>query len=107
MGIFPPGLVYQRQLDAEIKNAIAKLGPEAVHVSYSLKEDSTGEPSLFFRVVLTDEAAQEVNLLHATEGISRAIFNEVRPIENWGLFPYFNYRSHSEWKRLKDPEWAA
>jgi hypothetical protein len=107
MGIFPPGLVYQRQLHADIKNAIAKLGPEAVHVSYSVEEDSTGDPSLFFRVVLTDEAAQEQNLLNATQSVSKVISSEVHPLENWGLFPYFNFRSYSEWKRANDPEWAA
>jgi hypothetical protein len=42
----PSGFVHQGQLDAEIKNAIGKLGPEAVHVTYNLGADSTGE-SLF------------------------------------------------------------
>ena len=31
MPMVPSGFVHQGQLDAEIKNAIGKLGPDAVH----------------------------------------------------------------------------
>jgi hypothetical protein len=107
MAIVPAGLVHRGQLDIEIKTAVGKLGPEATHVSYSLGEDSTGEPSIFFRIVLTDTAAGEENLADITGRIATALFNEIRPIENWGLHPYFNFRSVSEQQRRKDPEWAT
>ena len=102
----PSGFVHQGQLDAEIKNAIRKLGPEAVHVAYSLGTDSTDEPSIFFRIVLSDSAAREDTITEATGRISTILFDEVRPIENWGLHPYFNFRSQSEQQRRPDPEWA-
>ena len=58
MPMVPSGFVHQSQLDAEIKNAIGKLGPEAVHVAYNLGADSTGEPSVFFRIVLAEKCGQ-------------------------------------------------
>ena len=103
MSTFPRGLVNYRQLDAEIQDAIRKLGPEVEDVSYSFREDSTGDPSIFFRIVLTDEvAAQHGRLVDITEGIVRIFLEEVSPIENWGLHPYFNYSSHSEHQRRNE-----
>ena len=106
MPMVPSGFVHQAQLDSEIKNALRKLGPEAVHVAYNLGEDSTGEPSIFFRIVLTDAATREDTLAEVTGRIATILFDEVRPIENWGLHPYFNFRSESEQQRRKDPDWA-
>jgi hypothetical protein len=106
MPMVPSGFVHQGQLDAEIKSAVGKLGPEAVHVAYNLGADSTGEPSIFFRIVLADAAAREETLTEITGRIATILFDEVRPIENWGLHPYFNFRSQSEQKRRRDPEWA-
>jgi hypothetical protein len=106
MPMVPSGFVHQGQLDADIKNAVRKLGPEAVDVFYSVGTDSTGEPSIFFRVVLTDAATREDTLTEITGRIATILFDEVRPIENWGLHPYFNFRSQSEQQRRKDPEWA-
>lgn len=103
----PSGFVHQGQLDAEIKSVVSKLGPETAHVSYSLGEDSTGEPSIYFRVVLTDAAAREENLAGVTGRIATLLFDELRPIENWGLHAYFNFRSQTEQQRRRDPEWAA
>lgn len=104
MPMVPRGFVHQGQLDSEIKSAVRKLGPEVVHVTYRLSEDSTGEPSIFFRIVLTDAATREDILTETTGRIATILFDEIRPIENWRLHPYFNFSSESEQKRQKDPE---
>ena len=107
MAIVPAGLVHQGQLDTEIKSAIRRLGPEAALVSYSLGADSTGEPSVFFRIVLTDAAAREEMLADVTGRIATLLFDELRPMERWGLHAYFNFRSYAEHRSRNDPEWAA
>lgn len=107
MAMLPAGLAQQAQLDLEIQSAIGKLGEEAAHVSYGLGADSTGEPSVFFRIVLTDAAAREEALADVTGRIATLLFDELRPMQNWGLHAYFNFRSYSEHQSRKDPEWAA
>jgi len=102
----PSGFVHQAQLDEDIKSAILKLGPEVIHVAYSLRADSTGEPSIFFRIILADSATTEEALAEVTDRIATILFDEIRPIENWGVHPYFNFRSHSEQQKRPDPEWA-
>lgn len=106
MRMVPAGFVHQTQLRNQIAKAVGRLGKEAVHVYYSLGEDSTGEPSIFFRIVLTDAASKEEKLAEVTSRIDRILSDELRPQENWGLLPYFRYRSKSEHEKLNDSEWA-
>jgi hypothetical protein len=102
----PAGFVHQTQLADEIAKAIAKLGQDVVRVKHSLGTDSTGESSIFFRIVLTDPASREDRLAEVTNRIATVLFDEIRPHENWGLLPYFSFRSESEQKKRNDPEWA-
>ena len=99
MAIVPSGLVHQAQLAADIERAKTKVGPEAVDVSYRLDEDSTGEPSIFFRIILADWATVEGQLPEVTGRIAATLRDEIHPYENWGLFPYFNYGSEAEWRK--------
>ena len=96
MAIVPSGYVLQSQLAADVEKAKTKLGPEAIEVSYRLDADSTGEPSIFFRIILADWATAEENLSAVTGRIATTLFKEVRPFENWGLHPYFNFGSSAE-----------
>jgi hypothetical protein len=102
----PSGFVNQAQLGNEIMNVVGKLGNEVVRVKYSLGTDSSGEPSIFFRIVLSDAASREDGLADVTGRIATILFDEIRPYENWGLLPYFSFRSKSEQAIRNDPEWA-
>lgn len=105
--IVPIGFVHQGQLDRELKNSVAKLSDkEVVRVRYSIGVDSTGEPAIFFRIVLSDSASRASALAEVTDRVSATLFDELRPLENWGLNPYFNFRSNSEQNKRNDPEWA-
>jgi hypothetical protein len=106
MPMVPSGFVNQAQLSNEITRAIRKLGKEVVRVNYSLGTDSSGEPSIFFRIVLSDAAGREDILADVTGRIVKIVFDEIRPHENWGLFPYFSFRSKSEQASRNDPEWV-
>ena len=100
------GYVNQAQLGDIIAQAAKHLGPEVVHVAYSLGPDSTGEPSLFFRILLDDAYIREDTIADLTRRIATTLFDCIRPVENWGLRPYFNFRSKSEQERSQDPEWV-
>lgn len=101
----PTGFVNQAQLGVLISHAAQHLGPEVVHVAYSLGPDSTGEPSVFFRILLADGYIHDDTIADLTGRIAGDLFDAVRPMENWGLRPYFNFRSKSEQERRRDPDW--
>lgn len=102
---FPTGLIHQGELAAQIERAKSSFGPEVAHLAYRLGEDSTGEPSIFFRITLLDWATAENLIADVTGRVAGTLFDEVRPLENWGLRPYFNFRSYSEQQRRPDPDW--
>ena len=106
MAMATGAFVNRRQLEAEIQQAISKLGPEAHQVFYRFEDDSTGEPSIFFRVVLSDEAVQQSTLAKTTGNIMMQLFDEIEPVANWGLHAYFNFRSRSEQDERFDPDWT-
>ncbi|MBK9165998.1 MAG: hypothetical protein IPM24_00880 [Bryobacterales bacterium] len=106
MPIVPARFVHHDQLARDVAKAIDKLGREVVRVNYGLGTDSTDEPSIFFRIVLTDSASREDKLADVTGRIASILSREIRPYENWGIVPYFSFRSKSEQAERNDPEWA-
>ena len=51
---------------------------------------------LNFRIVITDAASRKEVLGEVTSRIRQFLIDELAPIENWGLFPYFSFRNQSE-----------
>ena len=101
----PTGLIHQRELDTQIERTKASLGPDVVHLAYRIGEDSTGAASIFFRITLRDTATAEDVIMEATGRVATILFDQIRPVENWGLRPYFNFRSESEQRKRPDPDW--
>src|SRR5277367_4195028 len=104
----PTGFINQTQLANAVEQAALKLrsGSEVVRVRHSTGVDTSGEPSIFFRIVLSDAASREATLADVTGNIATILFEEIRPYENWGLTPYFSFRSQSEQALRNEPEWA-
>ena len=104
--VVPSGYINQAHLAAEIERVRQKLGPDVVHLKYSLRPNTSDEPSIYFRIVLTDSASSRENLGNVSRKIVTLFFDELHPYENWGLNLYFNFRSKSEHETLNDPAWA-
>ena len=97
------------ELDRAVREATQALGPEVVRLRYSLERDWSGDEAIIFRVVLSDEASRRENLLPATTRIEWAILDRLQPLEEWGVLPYFRYRSQTEQTEqadLQEPAWA-
>jgi hypothetical protein len=103
----PTGLISQAEISNAIDQVIGKLGPEVVRVRYNIGTDTGGDTALFFRVVLADTLAVDPDtFVDAANRVRATVVKELQPLENWGLFPYFNFRSNAEQKELNDPKWA-
>jgi hypothetical protein len=53
-------------------------------------------------VTLSEEAAKRRSLEEATRQIIDLVDQRVNPIDQWGLIPYFSFRSQSEQARLRE-----
>jgi hypothetical protein len=56
---FPSGWVNQAQIASSVKRAEAALAPDVVRIRYSFGNDWTGDPSIFFRIVLSDDSSRK------------------------------------------------
>jgi len=88
------GFVHQGQLRDEVAQAAKALDPSEVRdVQFSLGTDSSGEPSIFFGILLTTYGSQESRLAEVTGRVATTLFDKIQPYNRWGLQPYFNFTS--------------
>lgn len=106
MPYIPVGFIDQRVLQEMIEKAKSVLGPEVWHVAYRVGENNTGTPAIFFRITMQDFAMTENAISDSTGRVATALFDQIRPLENLGLRPYFNFRSVSEQQTRPDPDWV-
>jgi hypothetical protein len=76
--------------------------PGVVKWRYTFDDDWSGDPAIFFWVVVTDEASKPQNLRQTKAAFIAMINKHVDLPGEWGLIPYFNFRSRSEQAELKD-----
>jgi len=99
-----PGLVNQALLDEAVAQAAKALDSREVRdLRFSLGPDASGEPSIFFGILLTPHASHESRLADVTGRVTATIFDQLQPYNRWGLQPYFNFtadRAH-----FRNPGW--
>jgi hypothetical protein len=105
VAIVPRVFVNQSEIASAIQRVAFALAPDVVQIRYSLGGDWTGDPSIYFRIVLSDDASRPTRLREITQRVERTILGEI-DTDELGLNPYFKYRSLSEHAALKDPAWA-
>ena len=98
----PRAHVEQEQLMDTIKRAAQHLAPEVVDIIPALGNDWSGEPAVFFTVVLSDAVARRPDqLLKVTNRVSNFMVEQVAPLEEWGVLPYFTFRTHAEQTKVE------
>src|SRR5258708_3231404 len=92
----PRAYANQAEFGTAVSEIERQFQPQIIYVRYSFGNDWTGEPSVFFRVLLSDEASRIERLRNISVQFEDAIEEQLEPREKWGVLPYFNYRSASE-----------
>jgi hypothetical protein len=100
----PAALTKQAEIDAAIQRVQQSIGPEVLRIRYEIGEDWSGQWAIFFRVVLTDDAAKR----RLRDIASKVVWGLARELDfpGMGVFPYHNFRSESEQAMLREPAWA-
>jgi hypothetical protein len=93
-----------KEIEQIAQQTAVKFPSEVVRIRHYIGHDWTGDPSITFRVVLSDDAAAREHLSEITEPIRREIFDELVRRES-EYYPYFEFRSKTEFDTLKDPTW--
>jgi hypothetical protein len=97
----PRGVAQPTEL-AKHLSALAPFPPGVVNFRHTVENDWSGDPAIFFWITLSDEAARRPVLSKTSRNIMDFITQRLDPIGQWGLIPYFNFRSQSEQANLKE-----
>jgi hypothetical protein len=99
----PSAVTKQAEIEAAIDRVKGSI-PDVVRIRYEIGEDWGGQWAIFFRVVLTDDAARR----RLRDVASRVVWELARQLDfpRMGVFPYRNFRSESEQAALQEPAWA-
>jgi len=103
--IVPAIFVNVPQLQADVRRAEKSLGSDVVRINFEIGSDVMGFDSIFFNIVLTDEASRPDQLRFVAQHVALTLMNQLKTDEN-GVHAYFNFRSQSEVAGTKDPAWA-
>jgi len=102
----PTAFAQEARFQATVTRVAQRLAPHVVSIIPTLGNDWSGEPAVFFMVILSDAASRRDQLLKISNQVSEAIVRDVQPLEQWGVLPYFNFRSQSEQAKLNQPALA-
>ncbi len=100
----PSAVTKQAEINAAIHRVQQIVGPDVVRIRYEIGEDWSGQWAIFFRVVLTDDAAKR----RLRDVATKVVWELARQLDfpGMGVFPYHNFRSESEQATLQEPAWA-
>ena len=100
----PAAITQQAEIEDKVRAVEATLRPDVIHIWHEIGEDWSGQWAIFFRVVLSDDAAKHRLRKVATNVEWRLA--ERLDFAALGVFPYHNFRSESEQAALRDEAWA-
>ena len=103
----PTAFAQQAQFRAAVSSVAQQLRPHVIDLTFTLGNDWSGEPAVFFMVILSNAASQRDQLLRTTNQVSNVIVQSVQPLEQWGVLPYFNFRSEEEQAKINKQSLAS
>jgi hypothetical protein len=100
----PSAAMKQSEIQAAIDAVERNLAPDVDHIRYEIGEDWSGQWSIFFRVVLSDDAARG----RLRDVRAKVMWDLGRRLDfpSMGVVPYHNFRSLTEQEALQEPAWA-
>src|SRR5437899_10493090 len=93
-----------KEFEQNVQQTAMKFPAKVVRIRHSFGYNWDGDPAIFFRVVLSDDASHIDTLGEVTARIRRTLSEDLRLHES-EYFTYFNFRNKTEADKLKDPEW--
>lgn len=113
LGFKPVDLYSEEALASSVKS-VEQMFPEDIeHIRYSVREDWTYDPAIFFRVLLKDRNDEMAKAARRRDdsfkpffALMRRIESELRTaVDDLHLPLYFDFRLVSEQRDIKEPTW--
>lgn len=93
-----------KDLDRQVRDVERQFAGEVIGIRYSVGEDWSGDPAIYFRVLLKESASGQQVIGEIAHRISR-VLSDIVYTASPDYIPYVNYRSEREQEELQDPQW--
>ena len=100
----PSGATNTLAIDRAVAEVVTQLAPDVAYIRYDIGWDWSGDPAIYFRVVLSDEAGRQ-RLMEVADEVVRRLAERL-DFQSMGLYAYHNFRSVSEQAVLREEAWA-
>jgi hypothetical protein len=100
----PLAISRETEIEAAVAEVERELKPDVVRIRYEIGHDWSDEWAIFFRIVLTDEAARNRRGELMTQ-VQRELARRL-DFRALGVWSYHNYRTESEQARRREEAWA-
>jgi len=94
MAIMPAAVTRQSEIQQGLAEVQQGLKPDVVFIHYDIRPDWDGDRAIYFRILLTDEAAEQ-RLNEIATNVVRRLANRFDFLA-LGLIPYHKFSSVSE-----------
>jgi hypothetical protein len=100
----PSAVTKQSEIEAAICEVAQALAPDVVRIRYDIGEDWSGQWAIFFKILLSDDAAKR----RLREVATKMVWGLAGRLDfvGMGVTPYHNFRSISEQATLQEQAWA-
>jgi hypothetical protein len=84
-----------------------KFPAEVVRIRHTFSRDWDGDPAIYFRIVVTDEARRTIPLKDLTGRVEDALIKDLALYTSeYSIYnSYFYFRTKAEQDESKDPQW--
>ena len=103
--LLPSGIVQETQINAAITDVYRQLAPDVVRIRYDFGQDWSGDDAIFFRILISDDAARTQKRIRETVDRTMHLLESVLNFTGMGLLVYHNVRSVSEQAMLREKSW--
>ena len=89
----------------QVNQVVAELAPDVVRIRMIISTDSIGEPAIFFKGILSDEAATREGFREVSVKAEARIKDWLGPDLIASHFPYFRWRLQSDQAAWREASW--
>ena len=90
----------------QVDRIAQELAPDVIHIRLQIGQDWSEHPSIYLRVILSDETSRLDRLSETTQKVSRKLEEELEFDKLTDYIKYIRFRSQSEQAKMQgDPEW--
>ena len=104
LGILVGMIAAATAMQEQVDQVLREFSPEVVRIRFNNDNDWTGDPAIYFRAILSDEASRPERRRTVASKL-RGRLHEIAEVLESGRIAYIHVRSESDQAKLREASW--